>query len=105
MPTVVVTRRDGTRSTLEVPGGLSLMQALRDAGVDEIQAVCGGCGSCATCHVYLGSAAWQHPLAPTAEESALLDCAESRQPNSRLACQVQVTDDMNGLEVVVAPEA
>ena len=104
MPTVHVTTRDGTLHRIEAASGRSLMLNLRDGGIDEILALCGGNCSCATCHVHVAPQ-WLAKLPPmSADEDDLLDSSDARQDNSRLSCQIPVTDSLDGLEVAVAPE-
>jgi len=104
MPTINVTRRDGSTHVLTGQIDLSLMQNLRDGGIDEILALCGGCASCATCHVFVDEA-WLGQLPPmSSDEDDLLDCSDARQPNSRLSCQIPLTDALDGIAVTVAPE-
>ncbi|WP_309602507.1 2Fe-2S iron-sulfur cluster-binding protein [Sphingomonas sp.] len=104
MPTINVTKRDGSIHVLDGQGDLSLMQNLRDGGIDEILALCGGCASCATCHVYVDEA-WLGQLpSMSADEDDLLDCSGARQANSRLSCQIPFTPDLAGIAVTVAPE-
>lgn len=97
----VMTREQGERS-IAVPAGTTLMQALRDAGIDEIAALCGGCCSCATCHVHI-AADFLGRLPPMSEdENDLLDGTGSRDSGSRLSCQVTVTDALDGMVVTIA---
>jgi 2Fe-2S ferredoxin len=104
MAQVFVTKRDGTEVTVSAAAGKSVMQALRDNGIDEILALCGGCCSCATCHIYV-DAAFADRLPPiSADENDLLDGTTDRRDTSRLSCQVQLTDALDGLKVTVAPE-
>jgi 2Fe-2S ferredoxin len=104
MPRVVVTTRLGHEKVVQVNAGLSLMEGLRAAGIDEIEAVCGGCAACCTCHVYI-QADRLNELAPISEqEDALLDSSEARTECSRLSCQIPVTEAMDGLRIMVAPE-
>ena len=56
MATLLVTTRDGTQHEIAAETGASVMQAIRDAGIDELYALCGGCMSCATCHVHVDPA-------------------------------------------------
>lgn len=95
---------DGTRTVLDAPAGRSLMRAATDAGIDGIAADCGGCLSCATCHVYVEEA-WLDKLPPvTADEAAMLEMtAAERRPTSRLSCEIVLDDALDGL-VVHLPE-
>jgi len=102
MPTVWLTGRDGTTRAVEARSGRSLMLGIRKPG--RIQAICGGCASCGTCHVYVAED-WLDRLPPIRdEEDTILAFSDWRQANSRLSCQIQVTDALDGLCVTVAPE-
>lgn len=104
MPKLVVTGADGDVRELEVEAGRTLMEALRDNGVGEILALCGGCCSCATCHVYVDQSLQPHLPPMTEDEDMLLDGAEHRETTSRLSCQIRITDALDGLQVKVAPQ-
>lgn len=104
MPTVHVTTRAGEQRIVEATSGRSLMENLRDGSIDEILALCGGNCSCATCHVHVAEH-WLDRLPPmSADEDDLLDSSDNRQPNSRLSCQIPVTDALDGIAVTVAQE-
>ncbi|MDG1708638.1 MAG: 2Fe-2S iron-sulfur cluster-binding protein [Emcibacteraceae bacterium] len=104
MPEIIVTTRENDEVKLEVEVGISVMENLRDGGVDEILAACGGCCSCATCHVYV-SEEWMDRTGDISEdENDLLDFSDCRQKNSRLSCQINMSDELNGMRVTVAPE-
>jgi 2Fe-2S ferredoxin len=104
MPKLTVMTRNGDEKILDAGAGVSLMEALRNHGIDEIQAICGGCCACATCHVYVDErqASRLPPLSDM--ESELLDCTTHRRSNSRLSCQIPFDDSLNELRVTVAPE-
>jgi 2Fe-2S ferredoxin len=103
MPHVIVTTLTGEERRVEVPPGQSLMETLRGAGIDGIQALCGGCCSCATCHVYV-DAAFYEALPPMAlDEKELLESLEFRQSTSRLSCQLHVDANLDGLRVTISP--
>lgn len=104
MPSIAVTLRDGTTRTIAAQAGLSVMENLRDNGVDEILALCGGCCSCATCHVYVDEESWPAVGEPGMDETDLLDTSDHRGPRSRLSCQIDYTAALDGLRVTVAPE-
>lgn len=101
---IQVHARDGTERTISTMPGGSLMEALRDHGVDEILAICGGCCSCATCHVYVEQGPEGSDQFGSTDENDLLDSSEHRQPNSRLACQIHLDDTTENLSVRIAPE-
>ena len=102
MPKVWLTRRDGTTEPVEARSGRSLMLNIRKPG--QIQAICGGCASCGTCHVYVAED-WVDRLPPIKpDEEIILAFSDWRRPNSRLSCQIRVADELDGLAVTVAPE-
>ena len=104
MPKLIVVTREGEESTIEAQAGLSVMEVIRDAGIDELLALCGGCCSCATCHVHVDPA-FADQLPPMSEdENDLLDSSDHRDATSRLSCQVQLTDALEGLKVRIAAE-
>ena len=104
MPSIIVRTRSGDEHVLAVKAGLSLMELIRDAGVGELLALCGGCRSCATCHVYVDPS-FVDRLAPmSADENDLLDGSDHRTERSRLSCQISVRDALDGLRVTIAPE-
>jgi 2Fe-2S ferredoxin len=104
MPIIHVQTRDGSMQQVSATAGRSLMENLRAGGIEEILALCGGNCSCATCHVFVAEE-WLDRLPPMgSDEDDLLDSADARQPNSRLSCQIPVTEDLDQLKVTVAPE-
>ena len=104
MPRVYVTTRQGEHRVVEATSGRSLMENLREGGIDEILALCGGNCSCATCHVHVAGE-WLDRLPPmSADEDDLLDSSDDRRSDSRLSCQIPVTDALDGLAVTVAAE-
>ena len=103
MTKLIVVSREGAESEVEATDGMSVMEALRDNGFDELLALCGGCCSCATCHVYEDAGAEGLP-AMTEDESDLLDSSDHRTAASRLSCQLMVKAGMDGLRVTIAPE-
>jgi len=103
MPTIQVVDRDGQTHEIQGQSGWSLMEVLRDKGL-PIEAACGGCASCATCHVYI-DADWIAKLpAKGEEEEDMLDLALEVQATSRLSCQVELSDEMEGLTLTIAPD-
>jgi ferredoxin, 2Fe-2S len=86
--------------------GISLMENIRSAGLDELTAQCGGGCACGTCHVYVVGRELADVLKiSSADEDELLDASDHRLPWSRLSCQISVTDALDGLLVQIAPEA
>ena len=93
----------GEETVLEGQAGRSLMEVMRDNGVDELQALCGGSCSCATCHVWVDPAFMGKLPEMSRQENDMLDCAEGRRENSRLSCQLRMTEALDGIRVTVAP--
>jgi 2Fe-2S ferredoxin len=104
MPIIVVTTRDGEVREIAAQSGVTLMEVIRDSGLDEILALCGGGCSCATCHVYVDPR-YADKLPPISDdENVLLDSSEHRTEYSRLSCQILVDDSLGSFEVKIAPE-
>jgi len=104
VPKITVTTRSGEEREIDAPVGMSLMEAIREARIDEMLALCGGCCSCATCHVKVDPD-FAGTLPPvSADESDLLDSSDHRDARSRLSCQIPVTAELAGLRVTIAPE-
>jgi 2Fe-2S ferredoxin len=104
MPKLVVVTRDGSEKAVEGDVGLSVMEVIRENGFDELLALCGGCCSCATCHVHVDPE-WTSKLpAMSEDENDLLDSSDHRGETSRLSCQLPFTADLDGLRVTIAPE-
>lgn len=104
MPNLTIVTRDGTEHVVEAKAGLSVMETIRDAGFDELLALCGGCCSCATCHVHVDPE-WSTALPAMGEdENDLLDSSDHRDETSRLSCQLLMTPALDGLRVRIAPE-
>jgi 2Fe-2S ferredoxin len=105
MAEVIVTTRSGEERRLTLEPGLTLMEIIRDEGLDELLALCGGCCSCATCHVHVDPA-FADRLPPMSEdEHDLLDGSDHRIGSSRLSCQIPLTPELDGLRLTIAPEA
>ncbi len=99
---IYVTDKNGTEHELDAPADWTVMEVIRDNGI-EILAQCGGSCACATCHVYVDEA-WAKDLpAPTEEEIGMLDGAFDVKDNSRLSCQLVCSQPLNGLKVKLAP--
>jgi len=104
MPRLIVTTREGDTREVEAQSGLSVMEAIRDNGFDELLALCGGCCSCATCHVHVDPA-FAALLPPMSrDEDDLLDSSDDRDETSRLSCQIPFEDALDGLKVRIAAE-
>ncbi len=95
--------RDGQEHRVEGKTGLKVMETLRDLDYG-VAAICGGMCSCATCHVYVDPE-WQGRLPPPmSDERELLNELSQCEPNSRLSCQIELTADLDGLRVTIAPD-
>jgi 2Fe-2S ferredoxin len=99
-----VTGRDGSEREIEATDGFSLMEAIRSAGFDELLALCGGCCSCATCHVQVDPGFLDVVGAASGDEADLLDGSAHVRSCSRLSCQIEVGPALAGLAVQIAPE-
>ncbi|RXZ64046.1 2Fe-2S iron-sulfur cluster-binding protein [Pelagerythrobacter rhizovicinus] len=104
MPKLIVVNRAGEESAIDVADGLTVMEAIRDNGFDELLALCGGCCSCATCHVHVDPAFKEALPAISEDEDDLLESSDHRNENSRLGCQIPFTADLDGLKVTIAEE-
>ncbi|MEL1249517.1 2Fe-2S iron-sulfur cluster-binding protein [Aurantiacibacter gilvus] len=104
MPKLTVVNRSGEESTIEVGDGLTVMEAIRDNGFDELLALCGGCCSCATCHVHVDPSFKDKLPEMSEDEDDLLDSSDHRDENSRLSCQIAFTADLDGMKVTIAEE-
>ena len=104
MPKINVVNRSGNSKEVEAESGLTLMEVIRDEGFDELLALCGGCCSCATCHVHVDPSFSEKLPEMTDEESDLLDSSDHRDETSRLSCQIEVTDALDGMTVTIAQE-
>ena len=100
---LIVVTRDGASHVLDGKIGASVMEAIREAAIEAVFAICGGCCSCATCHVHVGEA--YAPLLPPMgdDERRLLDRSGRRTPASRLSCQLPVLAALEGARFVIAP--
>tara|TARA_Y100000748_G_C15369960_1_gene439336 strand:- start:258 stop:569 length:312 start_codon:yes stop_codon:yes gene_type:complete len=103
MGIIKVKDRDGNVHDLEAQKGSTIMEIIRDAGLD-IEAACGGCCACATCHVYITNDKIEKLVDMDDDEESMLDQAFSVQKNSRLGCQIEYKDEFDGIELTLAPE-
>ena len=105
MAKVTFTDSGGVARTIDVPLGVSVMQAAKNNDIPEITADCGGLRTCSSCHVYVGPE-WLDKLEPMHKiENGLLSMKQTRRPNSRLSCQIKMTAELDGLAVqTLVPE-
>ena len=104
MTGITIIDRSGSERSIAAKDGMSLMENIRDAGFDELLALCGGCLSCATCHVFVDDAYLDRLTAINEDENDLLDSSDARQVNSRLSCQIPIIPSLDGLRATIAPE-
>jgi 2Fe-2S ferredoxin len=103
MPTITFIQKDGTEQTIEAEENWSIMQVAVENSIKGIEGACGGSMACATCHVYIDEA-WEDRVTAedneqTDEEEDMLDLAFNVEDNSRLGCQVKLTQALDGLIV------
>ena len=103
MGTVYAVDREGAEHALAARSGVTLMEILRDAGL-PVEAICGGQCICSTCHVYV-EPDWLALLAPRGStEQVMVEDSGHYQDNSRLACQIDYSDALDGIRLRLAPE-
>ena len=97
--------RDGEKHVISAEVNQTLMEVIRDSDIGGMDAICGGCCSCATCHIYVDPR-FIDKLPPVSEdEDMLLDGSNHRKLEvSRLSCQIRISDSLNGLTLEIAPE-
>ena len=104
MAKITYIEHDGTEHVVDVKNGLTVMEGAVKNNIPGIDADCGGACACATCHVYVDEAFQDVTGRASAMEESMLDFADNVQPNSRLSCQIKVSDELDGL-VVRMPES
>lgn len=104
MRSITIVARDGTEKIVQGRPGFSVMEVIRDNGFDELLALCGGCCSCATCHVHVDPEFFDALPPVSDDEDDLLDSSDHRNEYSRLSCQLPVERVPDGLRVQIAPE-
>ena len=101
MPTILVTDSNAKQQSVSFKAGDTLMEVLHDQGYDEIAAICGGCCSCATCHLLISASPVDLPEVE-ADEEMLLELADGYDPlRSRLSCQIELDEAHDGLQVIL----
>lgn len=102
MPKITYIDINGDARVCDVQAGISVMEGAIQNNVEGILAICGGSCACSTCHAYVDEA-WMNAVGtPDEIEDSTLELAVDRRPNSRLTCQIEVTDALDGLVVRVA---
>lgn len=100
MPAVIFTYPDGAQKVVDIASGQSVMKGALANGIKGIVAECGGTAMCGTCHVYIDEI-YLDMLSPVSvDENAMLDATSSpREPNSRLSCQIIMSEVLSGLRI------
>ena len=100
MPKIIFVKPDQSEHTIVVENGITVMEAGRDANLG-IEGTCGGCLSCATCHVIINPAWFAKTGLPSEDEADMLDLAFGLSETSRLGCQIEMSDELDGLKVAI----
>ena len=103
MPRLIFVNSEGTEKSVEAENGLSVMEIARDNDLD-IEGTCGGSISCCTCHVIIDKDWFSIVGGPNPDEEDMLDLAVGLQPTSRLSCQIEVTNKLDGLRMTIPEE-
>jgi 2Fe-2S ferredoxin len=103
MTKITFIAHDGTARSVEAENGMSVMEAAIKNQVPGIEAECGGACACATCHVYVDEAFAAKVGPAAAMENDMLDFATEVKPNSRLSCQIKISDTLEGV-IIRTPE-
>ena len=103
MPKLIFVDSEGTEKSVEAENGLSVMEVARDNDL-EIEGTCGGSISCCTCHVIIDKDWFSIVGGPNPDEEDMLDLAMGLQTTSRLSCQIEVTDELDGLRMYIPEE-
>ena len=103
MPKLIFVNSEGAEKSVEAENGLSVMEIARDNDLD-IEGTCGGSISCCTCHVIIDKDWFSIVGGPNPDEEDMLDLAVGLQPTSRLSCQIEVTNELDGLRMTIPEE-
>ena len=103
MPRLIFVNSEGTEKSVEAENGLSVMEIARDNDLD-VEGTCGGSISCCTCHVIIDKDWFSIVGGPNPDEEDMLDLAVGLQPTSRLSCQIEVTNELDGLRMTIPEE-
>ena len=104
MTTIIYVDHEGNETSVDATNGESVMEAAINNNIEGIVAECGGACACATCHVYVDPAFRELTGVASEMEEAMLDFTDDVTENSRLSCQIEVTDELEGLRVTT-PES
>ena len=103
MPRLIFVNSEGTEKSVEAENGLSVMEIARDNDLD-IEGTCGGSISCCTCHVIIDKDWFSIVGGPNPDEEDMLDLAVGLQSTSRLSCQIEVSNELDGLRMTIPEE-
>jgi 2Fe-2S ferredoxin len=103
MAKITYIEHDGTEHSADVDNGLTVMEGAVKNMIPGIDADCGGACACATCHVFVDTAWTSKTGERSSMEESMLDFADGVEDNSRLSCQIKVSDELDGL-IVRMPE-
>ena len=102
MPKIIYITQEKSKHEIDVDNGYTVMEGAVNNNIDGIPAECGGACACATCHAYIDSS-WLDKIPEMDEmEDSMLDAAFERKDNSRLTCQIEVSDELDGMIVKIA---
>lgn len=100
MPKLIFVNSEGTEKSVDAENGLSVMEVARDNDL-EIEGTCGGSISCCTCHVIIDKDWFSIVGGPNPDEEDMLDLAIGLEPTSRLSCQIEITNKLDGLRMKI----
>ena len=103
MPRLIFVNSEGTEKSVEAENGLSVMEIARDNDLD-IEGTCGGSISCCTCHIIIDKDWFSIVGGHNPDEEDMLDLAVGLQPTSRLSCQIEITNELDGLRMTIPEE-
>ena len=104
MSGIIVVDTSGGEHLAEAKPGVSIMRAIRDLGLEDFLALCGGNCACGTCHVLVDPALADRIPPLTEDEADVLDLTECRESRSRLSCQILFSEALDGLRVTIAAD-
>ncbi len=103
MPKITFVSPDGSEQTVEPPAGMTILEISRRYDID-IEGACEGSLACSTCHVIVDDDWYERLAEPDEDEEDMLDLAFGLTPTSRLGCQIEVTDELDGIRVALPEE-
>ena len=103
MTKIIFVEPDGKEVSVEAQNGLSLLEVAHNNGI-SLEGACEGSLACSTCHIIVEKEFFEKLPEPSEEEEDMLDLADGLKPTSRLGCQIEVTDELDGLRVSIPKE-